>query len=934
MKPYRAMLLLGLCGRALGETALLDEQAGVPQTPFDNNRYSLGFDVYVAGGKLPAAWQVARKAVSLRPDDPLWLKRYAQVWEWVGQPAEALTAWLRLARLGGGEDSWNAVGRLAPMLLDDEALLAYRQRLAVRRPGDRETLAKLVEVYERLGRPDDGLRFLKTLENAGGAVLEAEAGLAERSGRDEAAISALTRLLAKGPPEESRLLRRASLQYRRGQLAEARAGLAAAEKRMPVTATGYWQTYADLSRLLNDGDTARRAYQVLVDQGKDGEAELWNYAALLQDSDPLAAAGLQERLFRRFGRDNGAINALSLWLSERAWAAADGFLAGLSANEEARLADNSAFLEQRARLHWLRGRLAEARRDYAHGLQLSPEAIRLTQGLAGVLLEQDDAAALQQLLQSREALARRTEALWPSWIAGWQRLRQPSRALPYQQAWQQRHPDDAVAALALADSLEAADRPEEAARLRRRVQALAGGLLDAESPERRRQLQDALLALNLPRTRPEAARRLLDARLGAGAPDAFSRELALSWLLNHDAADQARALAARTPSPLPAWAGLGFALAAEDRDAMNALLNLRLDELPVYDRLEAAERLGRIPLATDLAFRTLEEERPDDDELHHRFARLGASHGHRLDLQLRQGRQSGLALTGTGLDWEAPLGDRHRLSAGLTQETWSRRDAAAWGSDPSDWRTAGLVLERRSARSRWQLGLSRLESATAVTGVSLSQAWTLDRTLGLDWSLAQHTPTGDSAALHLAASEDRRSAGLRWTPDGRLAVIAQLTGQDYRALTGEALGHGRTLSLDTGFRLFAAQPDQVLKLQLGAGQFRADTAEPLSAATAALVPSGIPADSRFFLPQDYRQLALAWAFGQLPEDRFARGWRLFGEVGGNRSDSGGNGYRLELGLHGPLLGGDSLQLRLNAERSARSQGNDARELRLDYRIFY
>lgn len=140
--------------------------------------------------------------------------------------------------------------------------------------------------------------------------------------------------------------------------------------------------------------------------------------------------------------------------------------------------------------------------------------------------------------------------------------------------------------------------------------------------------------------------------------------------------------------------------------------------------------------------------------------------------------------------------------------------------------------------------------------------------------------------------------------------------------------------MDTGFRLFAAQPDQVLKLQLGAGQFRADTAEPLSAATAALVPSGIPADSRFFLPQDYRQLALAWAFGQLPEDRFARGWRLFGEVGGNRSDSGGNGYRLELGLHGPLLGGDSLQLRLNAERSARSQGNDARELRLDYRIFY
>ena len=143
-------------------------------------------------------------------------------------------------------------------------------------------------------------------------------------------------------------------------------------------------------------------------------------------------------------------------------------------------------------------------------------ALRLTQGLAGVLLEQDDTVALRHLLESREALARRHEALWPAWAAGWQRLRQLSRALPYQLAWQRRHPDDALAALALADTLDAQQRHEEARRLRQQVQHRASAYIDAERPERRRQLEDALLALELQKQPPDPAARRLRARLLAG----------------------------------------------------------------------------------------------------------------------------------------------------------------------------------------------------------------------------------------------------------------------------------------------------------------------------------------------------------------------------------------------------------------------------------
>lgn len=243
----RMLALMGLLAvPALAENPAPESRAGVPQAAFDDVRYALGYDVYVAGGNLPAAWQVARKAVSQNPGDPVWLKRYAQVSEWIGQPAEALAAWLRLARATGDDNSWEAVGRLAPMLLDDSALLAYQQRQAAQRPSDLPTLMKLVEIYERLGRPDEGLRFLRELDGGNRpANLEAQAMLAERSGQDGAAIETLGRLLARSPAHEAWLLRRAALQYRRGP---AETGARRPRRRREADAADRHRLLADLRR--------------------------------------------------------------------------------------------------------------------------------------------------------------------------------------------------------------------------------------------------------------------------------------------------------------------------------------------------------------------------------------------------------------------------------------------------------------------------------------------------------------------------------------------------------------------------------------------------------------------------------------------------------------------------------------------------------------
>ncbi|MFX5245307.1 hypothetical protein ABTD35_21240, partial [Acinetobacter baumannii] len=80
--------------------------------------------------------------------------------------------------------AWDAVLRLAPGLLDDEALLPALQHRLRRTPDDMRLLGEIVAAYERLGRPREGIAFLQkiTASSPTPQALKALADLAERAG--------------------------------------------------------------------------------------------------------------------------------------------------------------------------------------------------------------------------------------------------------------------------------------------------------------------------------------------------------------------------------------------------------------------------------------------------------------------------------------------------------------------------------------------------------------------------------------------------------------------------------------------------------------------------------------------------------------------------------------------------------------------------------
>ncbi len=147
----------------------------------------------------PAAYFVARKS-SAQPSstDVESLKRFAEVAESVrANPAKHWMRGCRLCTKSGDRAAWDAVGRLAGGLLNNRALLAYQQQLIQRMGARDELIDNIMQTYERLGNPREGLRFSDKLmaKQTTPKLLENASLLAERTGQDDRAIALLKQSL-------------------------------------------------------------------------------------------------------------------------------------------------------------------------------------------------------------------------------------------------------------------------------------------------------------------------------------------------------------------------------------------------------------------------------------------------------------------------------------------------------------------------------------------------------------------------------------------------------------------------------------------------------------------------------------------------------------------------------------------------------------------
>jgi hypothetical protein len=434
--------------------------------------YDLAFQAFVGTNQLDDAETLAQHALEHHLDPLLWTRRLAQVAQWNHHPQTALKYWLLFAKASGNEEAWENVLRLAPQLDDAAAYLPALMHAVSRSPRDLSLYDKVVTVYERLGRPKQGMAYLKA--RAKGPLrrplLERYAALAQRAADDQAARWAYRNLLSAYPSDPVYAADAATLEYKLGNPTGALAVLRGVRGKVGdgSTTAQYWRLYADLTRQAGNNQEANFAYKNLLATGHSDESDLSAMIGFYVDY-PIDAGRIAEMEFRKNGSAAALRAALQSYTAARAWSRIEDLLHGLTPDQQSLLTQSASLLAARADYYLKIQRWHAALADLGRAITL-PDAndeTRVSYLWALIGFGTDD--ELMAALDKWRAVAKTDSAYWGAFAAGEMRIGHAARAVVYLRQQGVQSGRDPLWLVSFADAEDAAGHSSQAWGLRRQA---------------------------------------------------------------------------------------------------------------------------------------------------------------------------------------------------------------------------------------------------------------------------------------------------------------------------------------------------------------------------------------------------------------------------------------------------------------------------------
>ncbi|QDD67256.1 tetratricopeptide repeat protein [Herbaspirillum seropedicae] len=479
--------------------------------PFDDEIYTLAYNVFLGNRNLTDARLLAQSAVRQRPDDPAWRKRLAEVSEWSGVPEQATPHWLAYARLTNDEGAWDNVMRIAAGTFEQDILTEALQHKMQVEPGDPKWVNLLVAQYENVGQPERAAALLEARlrqsrpaaanANANAATerngeMDALAKLYLRMGRDDDANAVLVRQRQEFGPSAANALMAANLLYLRGRAEQALELLRQAALVAPPGNADFWRTYAELARYLGLDEEARQGYDQLLATNQAAEGDMSNLMVVIQEHEPRAAAELAEFGFRRTSVANFAVQALTYRMRLNDLDGGQRFLDSITPQQNAALEKYVPYLSVRSAFRQMKHDYAGARADMRLALSLSPRSAEVRAEMIWILIATRDTELLNRALSLWAADAENAPQLWGPFAAANISLNRQNVALHWfrKSGFAQ---NDYLWLLSYAEALDASGQPDLAWRIRRRawIELRDPARLRNIPPAQLREWRDRLAAL-------------------------------------------------------------------------------------------------------------------------------------------------------------------------------------------------------------------------------------------------------------------------------------------------------------------------------------------------------------------------------------------------------------------------------------------------------
>ena len=946
------------------------------------------FQAFVESGDLASAQKVAAQQVQRDPRSVEWVKRLAQVAEWNRDPSLALKSWLDYAQLSNDQVGWQNVLRIAPMLDDDEAYLTALVHEARAKPNDLKLIDNVTATYERLGRPDDGLAFLRSLPRATNAdAIDQRIGqLAERAGHDDQALATYRAVQARHPNDANAALRTASVLYRQGDYRASLAALKTARAGAKDSDEDFWRNYAELARLLQRDDDANEAYFHLIASGAATPEDLGDMT-YFYDPYPIDAGRVAELRYRRDHTVRALQDAIFYYTDAQAMDRIATLLASLTPDELKAAEASPALLGVRAEYYRLINEPQKALADLKRAVDLPGASSDLRAAYLWTLVDYGSDGDLREALKRWRGSADQSSALWEPYAAAEMRLNRPVAALEYLRRQSAMMSRDPLWLLTYADAQEQAGHDGLAWSIREKVwlqmqqdeaqlvklhgaqrAAMRGRTAqDAETLEdlrgRRVTLSaefatgDASAALldSLMSTRPASADNSIARRTmigtakglpggapldGAGLPEnarvrgAVAKEVAVAWALSKESNPLAkRWLAQQYAERLsrPADAQLTIALAENDIPEMERLLAVERSRLPVNDRIDATIAVDRPDRAQQLAFNALDGA-PEDTDLHTRVTETTLDWPQSIDADVVNHIEHPLDYVETTLAASRKIAERYLVGVTAVQHFQHSTDITQLVNVPSVDRWLNIYGERQTRDTSFTVTGGRRVGSAAFYTLDLAGEVGRNSPLTLGVRAGRNQVADENQTLLVGGMKDNVIGDLTYRMTERITLTGSVEADRFYSQARNYIGSGVLSTAEVTYRIRTTYPDYTLRALITHGAYGASGQA--DALMTRLLPTALqPASPQDFMPDTYTQYGFYFGFGNDLLEQYTHAWRPFFDVGIVHDSIQGWGPDVSIGIAGTVFGGDHLAVFLQHQRVSKI-GTPVTLLGARYKWFY
>ncbi|MFC0399067.1 tetratricopeptide repeat protein [Paraburkholderia rhizosphaerae] len=944
-------------------------QPAMPSVGSNPDVADVVFNAFIESGDLARAQQIAAQQVQRNPRSALWVKRVAQTAEWNRDPARALKSWLDYAQLSDDPVGWQNVLRIAPMLDDDEAYLAALVHQARATPGDLKLIDNVTATYERLGRPDDGLAFLRSLPRGTNAdALDQRIGaLAERAGHDDQALAAYRAVQARDPNDANAALRTASVLYRAGDYQGSFAALKRARAGASDASEDFWRDYAELARLLQLDADANDAYRHLLAHGAATPDELGEMTDFY-DPYPIDAGRVAELRYRRDHSTRALRDAIFYYTDAQAFDRIAALLSSLTPDERRAAQATPAVLAVRAEYERLTDRPLDALADLERAVQLPDATSDMRAAYLWTLVDYGSDADLLRALNRWRGSVDRSAALWGPYAAAEMRLNRPVAALEYLRRQAGSLSRDPLWLLTYAEAQEMAGHADFAWSIRHKVwlqlqqdsaalaklhgvprAALRGRA--AQDAETLADLRGRQVALSSDYATADASTALLDSLLStaaapadvayvrrtllgsaAGLPgsapqsgaelaqnnrlrEAVAKEVAIAWAVSHESNLLAkRWLAQQYALSLarPADARLTIALADNDLPELERLLAQERSRLPIGDRIDATIAIDQPDRAQQLAFEAFGGA-PDDTAMHTRVTETALDWPQSIDATVTSHVEHPLDYIEQTLAASRKIAERYLVGVTGVQNFQHSTDTTQLVNVPSVDRSLSVYARRQTRDTAWQVTAGRRDALDSFYTFALAAQTGRNSALTLGVRAGRNQLADETQTLQVGGMKDNLIGDFTYRVTERITMTGSVEADRFYSQARSYIGSGVLSTGEISYRFHTLYPDYTVRvIGVHGGYGASGSADPL---ISRLIPAANqPAVAGDFLPDTYTQYGLYFGFGNDLLEQYTHRWRPFLDVGILHDSNQGWGPDINVGVAGSVFGGDHLALFFQHQR--------------------